>query len=54
MTESEKAAAWDKLGKQIEACYVNEQGEELTEEELEGIDLCTIGELAASAFGYLC
>jgi hypothetical protein len=53
MTTEEKAEAWDRLEKKIEACYVNENGDELSEEELEGIDLCTIGEIAAIAFGFL-
>ena len=49
----EKADKWDKLEKEIEKCYLNDAGEELSEEESENIDLATIGELAATAFGWL-
>ena len=53
MSIEEKAQKWDELEKKIAACYVDEEGEELSEEDLEGIDLCTIGEIAAVAFGFL-
>lgn len=48
-----KAEKWDKLSDKIAKCYVDENGDELTEEEAEDIDLGTIGEIAASAFGWL-
>ena len=48
-----KAEKWDKLSEKIAKCYVDENGDELSEEDLEGIDLGTIGEIAASAFGWL-
>lgn len=48
-----KAAQYDKLKAKIDKCYFNEEGEELSEEESENIDLGTIGEIAASHFGYL-
>ena len=50
---SKKAEKWDKLSEKIAKCYVDENGDELSEEDLEGIDLGTIGEIAASAFGWL-
>ena len=46
-----KATQWEELGQKIAACYSTPEGEDLPEEE--GSDLITIGELAASAFGYL-
>ncbi|MBE7688429.1 hypothetical protein F6A46_09295 [Tenacibaculum finnmarkense genomovar ulcerans] len=52
----EKAAKWDALGKEIEASYINpETNEEWTDEEIQekGFDLCSIGEAAATAFGWL-
>jgi hypothetical protein len=49
----EKAKQWDELGDKISACYVDEYGNELSEEASEHIDLCTIGELAAIAFGWM-
>lgn len=49
----EKANNWDKLGKQIERCYLDEDGNELSEEDSEFIDLGTIGELAAIAYKWL-
>lgn len=49
----EKASKWDKLDVKIAKCYFDENGEELSEEEAENIDLGTIGEKAAAAFGYL-
>jgi hypothetical protein len=49
-----KAEKWDALGKEIETCYCNEDGEydEETPECVEA-DLVTIGEIAASAYGWL-
>ncbi len=47
----EKAKKWDELEKQISACYVDDEGNELSDDE--GGDLCTIGEIAAMAFGFL-
>lgn len=52
----EKAAKWDALSKEIEGNYINpETKEEWTEAEAEekGFDLCSIGEAAAYAFGWL-
>lgn len=46
----EKAAKWDVLDKKIAACYFDDQGNELEDDE-PGLD--HIGELAAIAFGYL-
>ncbi len=46
----QKADKWDALGAKIEKCYCNADGEY---DEEEGADLCTIGEIAASAFGWL-
>ena len=49
-----KAEKWDKLDKQISKCYCDEDGEYSEDNpEIEGADLCTIGEMAASAFGWL-
>ncbi len=52
----DKANKWDALAKKIEACYgkETEDGEwhEYNEDENDA-DLCTIGELAAIAFGWL-
>ena len=48
-----KSEKWDKLSEKIAKCYVDENGDELSEEDSEDIDLCTIGEIAASAFGWL-
>jgi hypothetical protein len=39
-----KAEKWDKLSDKIAKCYVDENGDELTEEEAEDIDLGTIEE----------
>ena len=47
----EKAAKWDELEKQISACYFDADGNELSDDE--GGDLYTIGEIAASAFGWI-
>ena len=49
-----KAEKWDALGEEIETCYCNTDGEYDEENpECEGADICTIGEMAASAFGWL-
>ena len=49
-----KADKWDALGAEIEKCYCNADGEYDEENpEIEDADLCTIGEMAASAFGWL-
>lgn len=48
-----KAKKWDSLDEKIAKCYVDENGEELSEEDSENIDLGTIGEIAAGAFGWL-
>lgn len=49
-----KAEKWDNLGKQIEKCYLNEEGEyDEDNPEQEGADLGAIGEMAAIAFGWL-
>lgn len=46
-----KAAKWDALDDKIGGYYVDENGDELEGEG--GGDLCDIGAVAASAFGYL-
>ncbi len=48
-----KAEKWDKLSEKIAECYVDENGDEISEEDSEDIDLGTIGEIAASSFGWL-
>ncbi len=49
-----KAAKWDKLSEKISKCYCDSDGEYSEDNpEIEGADLCTIGEMAASAFGWL-
>jgi hypothetical protein len=49
-----KADEWDALGAKIDKCYCNADGEYDEENpEIEDADLCTIGEMAASAFGWL-
>lgn len=49
-----KADKWDALGAKIEKCYCNTDGEYDEENpEIEGADFSTIGEMAASAFGWL-
>lgn len=48
-----KVIKWDALESKIAKCYVDDDGEELSEEETENIDLGTIGEIAANAFGWL-
>jgi hypothetical protein len=44
---------WEDLGEKIARCYFDENGDDLSEEESENIDLGTIGEIAASAYGWL-
>lgn len=48
-----KAEKWDELEEKIAKCYVDENGDELSEEDSENIDLTTIGEISAKAFGWL-
>lgn len=49
-----KAQNWDALGARIEKCYCNSEGEYDEENpEEEGADLITIGEMAATAYGWL-
>jgi hypothetical protein len=48
-----KAEKWEDLGEKIARCYFDENGDDLSEEESENIDLGTIGEIAASAYGWL-
>lgn len=48
-----KARKWEALGEKISKCYVDEDGEELSDEAAEGNDLVKIGEIAASDFGWL-
>ena len=48
-----KAEKWDKLGSEIEKFYTNSEGE-INEDNLESEgDLGDIGEIAATAFGWL-
>lgn len=47
----QKAEKWDKLGKEIAAFYLDENGNEL--EEGGGGDLADIGEVAAISYGWL-
>jgi hypothetical protein len=49
----EKAKKWDLLDDMIGKCYFDEDGNELSEDESQEIDLSTIGEIAANQFGYL-
>lgn len=50
----EKARKWDELDNRIGKCYYIENDEGECEENTdENIDLGTIGEIAAGAFGYL-
>ncbi|CAL1518151.1 hypothetical protein [Chitinophaga sp. MM2321] len=53
-TQKRKAQKWDELEEKIAVCYgrENEDGE-WEENNDENIDLCTIGEIAASAFEWL-
>lgn len=46
-----KADKWEELDEKISKYYVDENGEELSDDA--GGDLCDIGEAAATAFGYL-
>lgn len=46
----DKANKWDALDKEIAACYIDENGDEIEDE---SIDLGTIGEIAAIVFGWL-
>ncbi|WP_289659475.1 hypothetical protein [Flavobacterium panacagri] len=48
-----KADSYDILGAVISKQYINENGDELSEEDSENVDLGTIGEIAASHFGWL-
>lgn len=49
-----KASKWDNLGAKIQKCYCNENGEYDEENtETENADIVTIGEIAATAFGWL-
>lgn len=48
-----KANKWDELKEKIGRCYFDEDGEELSEEDSENVDLGTIGEIAAMKLGYL-
>jgi hypothetical protein len=48
-----KSDKWNELDDKIAKCYVDENGDELSKEETEDIDLGTIGEIAAGAFGWL-
>lgn len=48
----EKAAKWDLLYDKIGKCYA-EEGDEYFDEYNGEADLVTIGEIAATAFGYL-
>jgi hypothetical protein len=48
-----KSIKWDKLHDKIAKCYFDEDGEELSKDESEDIDLGTIGEISAIAFGFL-
>ncbi len=49
-----KAEKWDKLEAEISKCYCNVDAEyDEDNPEIEDADLCTIGEIAASAFGWL-
>jgi hypothetical protein len=48
---TEKAKKYDELAAKIAACYEDEEGDYGEDEE--GADLLTIGEIAASHFGYL-
>lgn len=47
----QKAEKWDALDKKIEAFYIDDKGEEIPDDESNGLD--AIGEVAASAFGWL-
>lgn len=48
-----KSEKWDNLGKKISKCYCNSDGEyDEDNPEIENADLGTIGEMAASAYGW--
>lgn len=47
----EKAERWDNLGKKIDSFYFDKDGNEIPEDEGDG--LISIGEAAAYAFGYM-
>ncbi len=53
MTIEEKAKKYDELSDKIAKCYIDKDGNELSEEDSEHINLGTIGEIAASFFGWL-
>jgi len=46
-----KAERWDALEKQIAKFYLDKDGEELPDDE--GGDLADVGEVAATAFGFI-
>lgn len=51
-----KAQKWDDLGAKIARCYPPEPGDEIEGDDtdyIEDADLLTIGEIAASAYGWL-
>ncbi len=48
---TEKAKKYDELAAKIAACYESDDGD--YDENEEGADLLTIGEIAAAHFGYL-
>ncbi len=48
-----KAEKWDALAKDIEKFYINEDGEVDEENPVNPGDLTDIGEVAATAFGWL-
>lgn len=47
------AQKYNELEDKIAKCYVNDNGDMLSDEESEHIDLGTIGEISASHFGWL-
>lgn len=54
LSATEKAKKWDLLGSEISKCYCNTEGEYDEENpEIENSDLGTIGEMAATAYGWL-
>lgn len=50
---AEKAKKYDELAAKIAACYEDDEGNYDENEDDEGADLLTIGEIAAAHFGYL-
>jgi hypothetical protein len=48
-----KAEKWDKLGEEIAKYYTNSNGDYDEENPEEDGDLCSIGEVAATAFGWI-